>query len=281
MTKPDNFNLPLKTVELGLEPDNALLSVGVHNMIPPHAKKFLTKVRDLILPPQCMGCSCILEQADTLCSKCWSNLSIISGVVCQTCGMPFPHDQFAILCAPCAGHTPPFARARGAVEYDDGSRSMILAFKYADRTEAARLFARMMITAAADMISDADILVPVPLDPKRLFHRRYNQAALIAQSISKQRNVIVYPDAMERIKPTPDQNNKKTKITPAQRHRNVQGAFRVRDTYKDRLKGQRILVVDDVYTTGATAWSMAKQLNRNGVKAVDVLTFARVVNSDS
>ena len=162
---------------------------------------------------------------------------------------------------------------------------MILAFKYADRTEAAALFARLMITASVGLIDDADVLVPVPLDRKRLFHRRYNQAALLAQAISKQHGILVLPDAMERIKPTPGQGTllgriqgkQKAKVSAAERRRSVQGAFRVRDDYVDRLAGRRVLIIDDVFTTGATAWTMARQLNRIGVQGVDVLTFARVV----
>jgi ComF family protein len=164
---------------------------------------------------------------------------------------------------------------------------MILAFKYADRTEAAALFARMMIIAASDLIDQADVLVPVPLDRKRLFHRRYNQAALIAKCIAKQYGARVLPDAMERIKPTPGQGKfgqgkfgrgkKKTKVSASERRRAVQGAFRVRDKYADQLAGRRVLVIDDVYTTGATVWSMAMALNRAGAEAVDVLSFARVV----
>lgn len=157
---------------------------------------------------------------------------------------------------------------------------MILAFKYGDRTEAANLFAKMMISTAGELVDDADILVPVPLDRKRLFHRRYNQAALIAQSISRFHGVPVLPDAMDRIKPTPGQggqNWKKGKVSARERRRAVQGAFKVREKYADHLSGRRVLVIDDVYTTGATVWSMARELNRAGASAVDVLTFARVV----
>ncbi|MBT4889625.1 MAG: ComF family protein [Rhodospirillales bacterium] len=243
-------------------------------------------MRDLVLPPQCQGCSCVVETPDTLCAKCWSALSLIGPAVCHNCGVPFPYDQYAPLCAPCAGHTPPFGRARAAVVYDEGCRAMILGFKYSDRTEAAALFARLMITAFVNLIDDADVLIPVPLDRKRLFHRRYNQAALLAQAINKQHGVRVLPDAMERIKPTPGQGTllgkiqgKKNKISAAERRRSVQGAFRVRDDYVDQLAGRRVLVIDDVYTTGATAWAMARVLNRAGVEAVDVLTFARVVRN--
>ncbi len=237
----------------------------------------LGRVRDLVLPPLCLGCSCVVETADTVCVSCWSDFTMIGPSVCGICGAPFPHDQGAPLCATCAGHTPPFARARGAVIYNAGCASMILAFKYGDRTEAAALFARMMIAAAQDLIEQADVLVPVPLDRRRLFHRRYNQAGLIAQEISKQQGTPVLLDAVERIKPTPGQGDKKTKISAAQRRRAVRGAFRVRPAFAEQLTQRRILVVDDVYTSGATVWSLARALNGVGAGAVDVLTFARVV----
>lgn len=244
------------------------------------AKAFLAKTRDVILPPQCPGCRDIVEAPDTLCGTCWARLRLIGPAVCDACGMPFPHEQEAPLCASCAGRRPPFQRARSAVVYDDASRDLILAFKHADRTETATLFAHWMARAAPNLLDEADVIVPVPLDRRRLFDRRYNQAALLAQRLERLSGVPCLLDGVERIKPSPPLGKHKggKRMSRSERRRNVAGAFRVCETAKPDLHGRRILVVDDVYTTGATAWAMARSLLRAGSGAVDVLTVARVVH---
>ncbi len=238
------------------------------------ARAFLARVRDVVLPPQCLGCRVIVEAPDTLCGTCWAQLRMIGPAVCDACGMPFPFEQDAILCGACIGREPPFARARSAVAYNEGSRDVILAFKHADRPEAATLFARWMAAAAPDLLMDAEIIIPVPLDRRRLFERRYNQAALLAQNLMRLTGIPSRIDDVERIKPSPPRGKR---MSPTDRRRNVAGAFRVRTSAKAALRGKNVLVVDDVYTTGATAWAMARCLKRAGVGAVDILTVARVV----
>lgn len=261
-------------------PGSGMPDVGFFSRTPVAARIFLTKLRDIALPPQCLGCRAIVEAPDTLCGDCWSNLQMIGPAVCDACGFPFPYDQDASLCAACIGRMPPFNRARAAISYDDGSRDLILAFKHADRTEAAKLFARWMLAAAPALIQDADVIVPVPLDRRRLFERRYNQAALLAQRLSDLTRVPVLLDGVERIKPSPPlKRHGGKRMSQSERRRNVAGAFRVRSSAKDELKGKCVLVVDDVYTSGATAWAMARSLSRAGVLSVDVLTAARVVRS--
>ncbi len=241
---------------------------------PAAAKAFLALVRDVAVPPQCLGCRAIVEAPDTLCGTCWAQLRMIGPAVCDACGLPFPFEQDAMWCGACIAREPPFARARSAVAYNDGSRNLILAFKHADRPEAAKLFARWMAAAAPQLLADADMMVPVPLDRRRLFQRRYNQAALLAQRLERLTGCPTLVDGVERIKPSPPLGKR---MSPTERRRNVAGAFRVRDAAQAAFKGKRILVVDDVYTTGATAWAMARCLKRAGVGAVDILTVARVV----
>lgn len=262
----------------GKRPGTGVPKAGITKRTPKGAKAFLAKVRDVALPPQCLGCRTVVEAPDTLCGDCWSGLRMIGGAVCDACGLPFPFEQDAPLCASCIGRAPPFERARSAVAYDDVSRDLILPFKHADRTEASALFARWMAAAAPELVESAEVIVPVPLDRRRLFERRYNQAALLAQSLSPLSGVPVLLDGVERIKPSPPLKSKGGKrMSQSERRRNVAGAFRVRDAAKPDLRGVRVLVVDDVYTTGATAWAMARCLIRVGVSAVDVLTVARVV----
>ncbi|MBT3558403.1 MAG: ComF family protein [Rhodospirillales bacterium] len=244
---------------------------------PGPAKAFLAKVRDVVLPSQCLGCSVVVEAPDTLCGDCWGKLAMIGPAACQCCGLPFEFDLDAPLCGECVRLTPPFARARSAVIYDEGSRHLIMAFKHGDRPEAAKLFARWMASAAADLLRDADVLVPVPLDRRRLFKRRFNQAALMAKELSQTHGIPISYDAVERIRPTPSQGH----LSPAQRRRNVAGAFAVPESGKSQIAGKRVLLIDDVLTTGATVWAVTRQLNKAGAIAVDVLTTARVVRSGS
>ncbi len=242
---------------------------------PGPAKAFLAMVRDVVLPSQCLGCSVVVEAPDTLCADCWAKLSMIGPATCQCCGLPFSFNQDGLLCGECIRLTPPFARARSAVIYNEGSRHLIMRFKHGDRPEAARLFATWMASCAPDLVADADVLIPVPLDPKRLFKRRFNQAALIAKEISRHRDIPVLFDTVERIRPTPTQGH----LNPSQRRRNVAGAFAVPADRKKQVAGKRVLLIDDVFTTGATARAVTRQLIKAGACAVDVLTTARVVKA--
>lgn len=241
--------------------------------IPGPAKTFLARALDTVVPVQCLGCATIVESTDTICATCWAGLTMIGPPVCRCCGLPFAYDQYAALCGECMRLTPPFARARSAVIYDDGSRHMIMAFKHGDRPEAARLFARWMAACAPDLLHDADVLVPVPMDSKRLFKRRYNQAALIAKRLSVVCGRPLEYTLVERIRPTTGQG----RMSPSQRRRNVAGAFAVPETRRADVRGKNILLVDDVFTTGATVQAITRQLNKAGAKSVDVLTTARTV----
>ena len=236
-------------------------------------RQLASGVRDALLPPQCLGCGNPVDTDETLCPRCWIGIDFIAAPMCETCGLPFAHDQHSAVCASCARETPPFRRARSAVRYNDESRRLIIAYKHADRLEAARLFARWMLTAGVDLVMDTDVIVPVPLHRRRLFTRRFNQAAVIAQLIAREAGAGLCLDAMERIKPSPPPG----KLSRGERRRAVAGAFRIAPDRDDIVRGRRVLVIDDVMTTGATAKSVAGKLNRAGAQAVDILTIARVV----
>lgn len=230
-------------------------------------------MRDALLPPQCLGCARPVDTDDVLCPRCWIGIDFIARPMCDICGAPFAHDQYAAVCAGCAREKPPFRRARSAVRYNDESRRLIIAYKHADRMEAAGLFARWMLTAGVDLVGDAEVIVPVPLHRRRLFKRRFNQAALIANHLGRETGIEVCPDALVRVKPSPPPG----KASPGERRRAVAGAFRLAEGREDAVAGRRVLVVDDVMTTGATARAVAGRLNRARAASVDVLTVARVV----
>jgi ComF family protein len=231
-------------------------------------------VIDTLLPPLCLSCAAPVDSAGGLCSACWGALRFLDGAQCQCCGYPFELSTGAEdLCAACLARRPAFARARAALVYDDASRDLVLAFKHRDRLEAARPFARMMARAGNALLREADIIVPVPLHRRRLFARRYNQAAVLALALGKVSGLAVAPRALIRTRRTESQAGK-SRIA---RRRNVRGAFALRPAEAARIEGRRVLLVDDVLTTGATVEACATALTRAGAAAVDVLTLMRVV----
>ncbi len=233
---------------------------------------------DILLPPQCPGCGVLVDAAGGLCVECWLAITFVGDPMCARCGLPF---EFAapdhpppseMLCGSCVRRPPVFARARAVMAYDDASRHLILAFKHADRTDSAPAYAGWMARAGSGLLDQADLLVPVALHWSRLFSRRYNQAALLAREIGKLRNIPTIPDLLQRTRRTPSQG----RLGPGARRRNVGGAFRVRGKYSGAIAGARILLIDDVMTTGATANSSARALLKAGAGTVDVLTLSRV-----
>ena len=229
---------------------------------------------DLLLPPRYLACGTAVERQGALCAACWSCLQFLGPPHCMCCGLPFDFDPgVPSRCGGCLRRSPPFERARAALAYDDASRPLLLAFKHADRTHAAPPFGRWLSRAAADLLADTELIVPVPLHRWRLFRRRYNQAALLAQALGRAGDLPVAPDLLVRRRATPSQAGR----SRLARMRNVRGAFAVRAGRDPGLMGRRILLVDDVLTTGATVMECARVLKRSGADAVDVVTLARVL----
>lgn len=231
-------------------------------------------VLDTLLPPRCLSCGQTVGAPGSLCGTCWEGVRFIGPPMCRCCGFPFELDPGPdSLCGACLQSPPAFDRARSVVVYDSGSRDLVLAFKHADRTEATPAFARWMHRAGSELFADAEVIVPVPLHRWRLFRRRYNQSALLANALGDLAGLTVIPDLLVRRRNTPSQGY----LSPAGRRRNVAGAFQVNARHQARAIGQRVLLVDDVLTTGATAAACAKALRRAGATGVDVLVLARVV----
>jgi len=229
---------------------------------------------DLLLPPRCLACGETVADPGALCAACWPRLEFFSPPHCACCGYPFEYDTGpGSLCGACARQHPPFRCARSVLRYDESSRGLVISFKHRDRTDAAPAYGRWMARAGTEMLGNADVIVPVPLHRSRLIARRFNQAALLAQSLSRETGIACLPDLLVRTRATPSQG----KLNAAQRRRNVQGAFSVRARRLPKLQGCNVLLVDDVYTTGATVGACTGVLRRNGAAAVDVLTLARVV----
>ena len=231
-------------------------------------------VTGLILPRRCLACGTPVAGEGALCAECWPAVRFLGPPFCTACGYPFEFDPGAgALCGACAAELPAFERARSVFVYDAASRGPLLAFKHADRTDAAPTFARLMVSAASDLLPDADMIVPVPLHRRRLLARRFNQSALLAQALGRETAIEAVPDLLVRTRHTPSQAG----LSASARRRNVTGAFAVRKGMADSMRGARVLMVDDVYTTGATVGACTAVLLRAGAQAVDVITLARVV----
>lgn len=227
---------------------------------------------DIALPQLCPACREPIEGRG-LCAACWSKLSFISRPYCERLGIPFVYDPGpGILSMEAIADPPAYRRARAAVRFDEISRALVHALKYADRLDLAPMMGEWMNNAGGELLAEADALVPVPLHWRRLWSRRFNQSAMLADAISAKCGVPVVTGALKRVKPTAQQVG----LSRSERAANIQGAFRVPAEDRGAVAGRRLIVVDDVLTSGATADGCARALLRAGAASVDVLIFARV-----
>ncbi len=231
----------------------------------------------LLLPHQCLKCGAVTGAQGALCAACWVEITFIAPPICERCGYPFElqdgGDGADGVCGACIRNPPPWTRARAVFRYDDQSRHLVLGFKHGDRIHTAPAFGVWLHRAAGRLASEADLVAPVPLHRWRLFRRRYNQAALLAQAFARTAELPCAVNLLTRVRATPSQG----RLNRRRRRLNVRGAFAVAPGLLHRVKDQRIILVDDVLTTGATVDSAARCLLRAGAAAVDVLTLARVV----
>ncbi len=232
-------------------------------------------VLDALLPPACLACDAPVDRPGRLCGPCFRRTGFVTDPLCVCCGVPFAHagqGNGQGLCPACAAEPPAFQRARAALRYDAQARRIVLPLKYAGRTEIAAALGPLMARAGAALLHDAEVLVPVPLHRRRLIARRYNQAALLARAIGRLSARPAVLDGLRRLRATPPLGDK----SAAERQAELVGAFAVRDRRAPLLVGRRVLLIDDVMTSGATANACAAALLRGGARAVDVLAAARV-----
>ncbi len=229
---------------------------------------------DIALPTLCVSCREPVD-GEGVCAACWAKLSFIAPPFCPRLGIPFVYDPGPELLSMEAIASPPaYQRARAAVRYDDVARTLVHSLKYQDRTDLAPAMGRWMARAGQELLADADVLVPVPLHWRRGWSRRYNQSGALARVISRQSGVKLVSEALRRIRPTEQQIG----LSRPQRAANVQGAFKVASERMADIQGRRIVLIDDVLTSGATTDACARALLRAKAAQVDVLVFARVVD---
>src|SRR6202162_3164931 len=224
---------------------------------------------DIALPTLCVACREPVD-GEGVCAECWAKLSFIAKPYCPRLGIPFVYDpRPELLSMEAIAHPPAYGRARAAVRYDDVARTLVHALKYQDRTDLAPAMGRWMARAGRELLADADALIPVPLHWRRGWSRRYNQSGALARVIAQQTGVKLASEALRRVRPTQQQIG----LSRSQRATNVQGAFKVAVPRQSEIAGRRVILVDDVLTSGATADACARALLRAKAAAVDVLVF--------
>jgi ComF family protein len=230
---------------------------------------------DIALPTLCVACREPVD-GEGVCAECWSKLSFIEPPYCPRLGIPFVYDPGPeLLSMEAIANPPAYARARAAVRYDDVARSLVHALKYQDRTDLAPTMGRWMARAGRELLREADVLIPVPLHWRRGWSRRYNQSGALARVIERHSGVHLASEALRRIRRTEQQIG----LSRTQRASNVQGAFKVAPERNGDVAGRRVILIDDVLTSGATIDACARTLLRAKAASVDVLVFARVVDS--
>lgn len=252
-------------------------SVGARRLVA-SVRRAAAALLDLVYPPSCLVCRKAVAEHGALCAACWSDIAFIERPFCERLGTPFECDlgHPGLISPEAAANPPVFQRARAVARYDsDKARSLAHRLKYHDRLELAPAMGRWMARAGADILADADLLVPIPLHRMRLAARRFNQSAELARVVSRECGAPVETQTLLRVKATAPQVG----LSRAQRSVNLSGAFRVDPERAALLEGRNVVLVDDVLTTGATANAAARALLKSGAAQVDLLIFARAVTS--
>ena len=231
---------------------------------------------DLILPAVCVSCSTLITRHNLLCPRCWSGLNLITPPFCDRLGVPLPayEGTETQISMQALANPPIFSRARAAAHYGGIIRRLIVRFKFEDKHEPLPLFIKLMREAGRHLLNDADLLVPVPLHRLRLLQRRFNQSALLAKGLSRVSGVPTCVTSLQRTKRTRAQVG----LAQEARQHNVSDAFGLSRGGRDVVRGKRVLLIDDVMTTGATANACATALLEAGARSVDVLAIALVAH---
>lgn len=228
----------------------------------------------LIYPSRCLLCGGSVDSDFGLCGPCWRETPIISGLCCDTCGVPLPGEDTGTpeYCDDCLTLARPWSRGRSALVYKDNARRLVLALKHGDRHDVVPLATVWMAQKAAPLVQEDTVFVPVPLHWTRLLKRRFNQSALLAQGVARALGRAECPDALVRRKATPSLDG----MGVDQRFQTLQDVIEPHPKRANQISGRHVVLVDDVMTSGATLAACAQSCFSAGAKDVNVLTLARV-----
>ncbi len=254
-----------------------------------HLRAAMTHAVDVVFPPQGLDrpapvAGGLLPSGDAvmgigLATQTWSRIRFLDREGCEMCARPFEgglHLGDDARCTGCTAKPFPFGRTRAACLYDDASRDIILSFKHGDRLDLVPMLARWLERAGSDVLADADVIVPVPLHWRRLVARRYNQAAELARPVARRTGSLYLADGLRRVKMTKQQGR-----TADERWANVRNAFAMTEAGRQKIAGKAVVLIDDVFTTGATVKACAAELLRAGARSVDVVVLARAARADA
>jgi len=238
------------------------------------ARQSAGPVLDFVLPPRCPSCGEIVADQHSFCPECWQGIHFLGDPCCARCGLPFAYDLGPdAMCGGCHADPPPFHRARAAMAYGPVARTIALRLKYGRRIGLARLAARFMIRHVESDDPSALLFVPVPLHRWRLWWRGFNQSALIANALAALAGATAANEALVRSVRTPPLR----RMSASKRRKLVRNAFAIGDGQAGRIAGRHVILVDDIWTTGATASACAKVLKRAGAARIDLLCWSRVL----
>lgn len=226
------------------------------------------RIISFALPPRCAGCGQVVSADLQLCLSCWQSLDFLTGKGCEQCGGPLAFDL--AVCAPCLQNQPDHDGAFASVAYGEVARNIILKLKHGRRVGLAKLIARLILPR---MPEGSGVLVPVPAHRWRIFRRGFNQSALICAELARSSGMPLLLHSLLRTRSTALLRGADAR----ERERIVRGAFSVAPQFREGLAGQTVFLVDDVYTSGATANACARALKRSGARKVIVLCWARVL----
>lgn len=238
-------------------------------------RRLLRLIGDFIYPPACAGCSRATGGAGAFCFQCWSEIKFIERPYCEVLGTPFIYDHGeGMVSAEAISDPPSFDRLRSATIHEGPARRLVHQLKYQDRTDLAELMALWMARAGGEALCECDCILPVPLHRWRFFSRWFNQSAELARHLAAISGKPYLPATLIRVKST----TRQVGLSAVARRNNVKGAFAVSPGSEVDILGKRVILVDDVYTTGATVSAAAKRLKKSGATDVTVLTFARAIS---
>ncbi|WP_377299570.1 ComF family protein [Rhizobium sp. SGZ-381] len=249
--------------------DEAEKIEGVARSFSPRA--LLRPLLDLVYPPCCAACGVRTAGHNALCGACWSRMRFIERPYCDILGLPFAHDPGEGMVSALAIAEPPiFDRLRAVALHEGPARNLVHGLKYRDRTDLAPMMAAWMARAGGEHLALCDAIIPVPLHWTRLLKRRFNQSAELGRHLARLSGRPFLTRALTRRKRT----GRQVGLTAKGREENVRAAFRVPKGEEHQVFGKRLVLVDDVFTTGATVSSATRALKRAGAAEVTVLTFA-------